>query len=62
MQDRKHHAAPANYILTPQQVREIKTALAAKSKTGVVLAAEYGVSRPTISAIKKGRFHTDIAV
>ena len=60
-QDIKHHAGQRNYKLNGNQVAEIKRALLT-GKSGKLLAIQYGVSGPTISAIKHNRLHTDVEI
>lgn len=49
------------YRLTADDVRQIKTRLAA-GETGQALAAEFGISSPTISQIKNGQRWADITI
>lgn len=58
-QDVKHHKGQANYKLRPAQIRLIREGLA-QGIQGKLLAKQFGVSQPTISAIKHGNIHTDV--
>ena len=56
--DKRYHTPARNWVLSDQDVREIKVALA-KHRYGVSrrLASRYGVTECTISAIRHGRLH-----
>jgi hypothetical protein len=59
---KKWHRGQSTYKLSPAQVAEIKARLVtSRHGAGVKLAAEFGVSTATISAIKNGRTHIDVA-
>jgi hypothetical protein len=60
--DRKWHRGGKNYTLSPAQVREIKDLLSKPYfGVGADLARAYHVSESTISCIKLGKIHTDVA-
>lgn len=59
-QDKKHHKGQSTYRLSPCQASRIKAGLR-DGCVGAALANTYGVAQSTISAIKHGRFHNDIA-
>lgn len=58
---KKWHRGQSTYKLRPEEVSEIKRALAGcRWGDQVALADRYGISEATISAIKKGRTHVDV--
>lgn len=59
-EDRKWHAGHRCHKLTPVEVREIKNALGPHG-AGRALARQYGVHEGTVSKIKVGRIHMDVA-
>lgn len=57
-QDRKWHAGAAQHKLRPKDVLDIKSRFGRESIAA--LAREYGVTAPSISAIKRGITHRDV--
>lgn len=61
--DIKHNNWSRRFVLSLEQVREIKIALKEPYRgLGRALAAKYGVSAENIAAINTGRSHSDIVV
>lgn len=58
VQDRKWHALPSNYKLTPEHVRQIKLEL--KYDSQGVIAQRHCLHRNTVSNIKRGLVHADV--
>lgn len=60
IRDKKWHPhRPSGFVLRLPEIRAIKKGLREGEK-GSVLSKRYGVAESTVSAIKHGRFHTDV--
>lgn len=60
MQDKKWNRGPSGTSkLSPQQVREIRALL--RAVTQHEIAAHFGICQQTVSDIKCGRYHLDVA-
>lgn len=58
-QDKKWHKGARTYVMSVADARLCKQLILGGAR-GVDLAARFGVAQSTISAIRHGRFHTDV--